>query len=73
MKDWAIDFEQMDNPDDVCGYCRKLMKKEDPPETLYIYRKDMLCLTVDVPAAAKLKLHGTKYVKHRPQTGNKPR
>lgn len=39
----------------VPAYCRKIMKK-DYPKTLEIYRGEMLCLTVDVEKAAKLKL-----------------
>lgn len=54
----------------VPKYCRKLMKKEDYPKTLEIYRENMLCLTVDVTEASKLLLVenskvGPKYVKYR--------
>lgn len=37
-------------------HCRKLMKTEDYPKELEIYRGEMLCLTVDVEKAAELLL-----------------
>jgi hypothetical protein len=41
----------------ACSFCRKLIK-ENPnfPEIIYLYRGDMLCLTVDVAKAAKFRL-----------------
>jgi hypothetical protein len=40
----------------VPQYCRKLIDEENYPKTLEIYRGDMLCLTVDVEGASRLKL-----------------
>ena len=37
-------------------YCRKIMKKEEYPLNLEIYRGDMLCLSVDVVKMSKLTL-----------------
>ena len=48
-----VDIRKVPN---VCQYCRKLMKKEGYPKTLELYRDDMLCLTVDVEEAARLKI-----------------
>ena len=48
-----VDIRKVPN---VCKYCRKLMKQPDYPKTLELYRDEMLCLTVDVEGAAKLKL-----------------
>ena len=57
------------NPN-VCSYCRKLMKKEDCPKTLEVYRGGMLCLTVDVEKASRLQLveddHYFGYRTYRP-------
>lgn len=39
-----------------CGFCRKLMKQENPPEFLEIYRGEMLCLTVNVKLSAEHRL-----------------
>lgn len=50
-----ITFEDM-NGMNIPRYCRKIMK-EDYPETLEIYRGDMLCLTVDVDKASQLTLN----------------
>lgn len=63
-----IDFEDMSGYN-VPKYCRKIMKGENYPETLEIYRGEMLCLTVDVVGASKLRLlenenTGPRYVKH---------
>lgn len=50
--DW---LEEHDYPS-VTDYCRDLVKTRDFPETLEVYRGDMLCLTVtDIKAAAKLR------------------
>lgn len=50
-----IDFKDMEGFN-VPKYCRKLMKKENYPKTLEIYRNDTLCLNVKVEGAAKLRL-----------------
>lgn len=65
-----IDFKDM-NGFDAARYCRKIMKEEGYPKTLEIYRGDMLCLTVDVEKASKLKLvendiAGLHYRTYRP-------
>jgi hypothetical protein len=54
--------------DNVCKYCRKIMKKPDYPKTLELYRGEMLCLTVDVEGASKLQLLRTegRYRPYRP-------
>ena len=49
-----ITFEEMEGMN-VPKYCRKIMK-ETFPDTLEIYRNDMLCLTVNVAEAAELRL-----------------
>lgn len=64
-----IDFKDMDGFN-VPRYCRKIMKQPDFPEMLEIYREDMLCLTVDVEMASKLRMvenekTGPKYIKYR--------
>lgn len=41
---------------DVSRYCRKIMKTKEYPETLEIYREDMLCLIVNVEKASNLRL-----------------
>lgn len=50
-----IDFKDMKGLN-VPKYCRKIMKKQDYPKTLEIYRDDVLCLHVDVMGASKLRL-----------------
>lgn len=50
-----IDFKYLEDQryDSVTDYCRVLVEGEYP-ETLEVYRGDMLCLTVRVLAASKL-------------------
>ena len=57
-----VDIREVPN---VCRYCRKIMKQPDYPKTLELYRDEMLCLTVDVEKASKLKLdeNSLKYEK----------
>lgn len=50
-----IQFSDMKNMN-VPRYCRKTMKTGNFPEILEIYRGEMLCLTVDVVKASKLRL-----------------
>lgn len=50
-----IQFKDMKGMN-VPKYCRKIMKSENFPEILEIYRREMLCLTVDVVKASKLNL-----------------
>jgi hypothetical protein len=71
----AVDREckmklNVDDIPNVPRYCRQLMKKGNYPKTLELYREEMLCLTVDVVRASKLRLvenekRGPLYEKHR--------
>lgn len=47
---------QIEEVPDVCKYCRQLVKQENYPKTLELYRGEMLCLTADVEKMAKLRL-----------------
>jgi len=60
----------------VPKYCRKIMKMDDYPKTLEIYRGDMLCLTVNVDKASRLLLVendrvGPVYKKYVPMSEEK--
>lgn len=62
--------EDIRKVDNVCRFCRKLMKQPNYPKTLELYRDGMLCLTVDVEEASKLRLienekYGSTYGKYR--------
>lgn len=64
-----LQFTDLDGMN-VPRYCRKIMKQENFPEKLEIYRNDVLCLTVDVKEAAELVLvenekEGPLYRKYR--------
>jgi hypothetical protein len=48
--------KQISEVPNACNYCRELMKLPEPPKTLKLYRGDMLCLTVDVEGASKLRI-----------------
>lgn len=58
-----IDFKYLEDNkyNSVTDYCRVLVKQEDYPKTLNVYRGDMLCLTVDVAKAALLDIQEGKY------------
>lgn len=45
----------------VTDYCRQLIKDGVDDETLYVYRGDMLCLTVDILGASKLRISDYKW------------
>ena len=60
----------IDEIPNVPRYCRKIMKHPNYPKFLELYRGDMLCLTVDVERASKLRLvenekRGPLYEKYR--------
>jgi len=50
-----ITFKDIGEEYSVCDYCRDLIKTGGYPNTLEVYRGDMLCLTVDVQKASKLR------------------
>jgi hypothetical protein len=60
-----VNIEEVPN---ACKYCRKLMKQQNYPKTLELYRGDMHCLTVDVEKASKLEIseNTLQYRTHRP-------
>lgn len=67
-----IDFKYLEDNgyNSVTDYCRVLVKQEDFPKTIYIYRDEMLCLTVDTEKAALLdvkegKGEGPIFVKYK--------
>jgi hypothetical protein len=71
-KSMKITFEDMNNLN-VPKYCRKIMKEDNYPKTLEIYRGEMLCLTVDVEGMSGLRLvenekEGPVYRKYRPSS-----
>jgi hypothetical protein len=61
-----VEIEEVSN---VCKYCRNIMKQPDYPKTLEVYRGEMLCLTVNVEKASKLRLDESS-LRYEPYVNN---
>lgn len=60
----TFDFLENNKYSSVTDYCRDLIKQSEFPETLEVYRGEMLCLRVDVVNAAKIMPKNGRWVKY---------
>ncbi len=69
----TFDFLEEHKYSSVTDYCRDLVKTEGYPEYLYVYRGEMLCLTVNVKKAALIEPTSSVWQKYAGKRQSKGR